>query len=121
MQQVDVASLDLLAYRVHLIEEMRRAGAKGTTFLDFVIAVHIYTFRAHGTRPQTLIDYLDASRWTIRDSIDRLERNAVIVREHRLYYPTRMCADLANAESDAMLSKVGRLCDAVAELRKDGA
>lgn len=107
-----LALLDLMANRVHVVEQYRRAGAKGMTFLDHVLAIHIFAFRAHGTRQQHLVDYLDASRWTIRDSLDRLERNKIIVRREGLYFPAAPMADMANAEADDTLAKIARLCEA---------
>jgi hypothetical protein len=110
MHGLMVPYLDLLAQTQHILEEWKRRGAKGTTFLDMVIIAHVFTFK--GTRQQALVDYLDASRWTIRDSCDRCERNGQIVKVDGRYYPTDLVAEITNDEAGGIIAKIIRLCDA---------
>lgn len=119
-QAVLTMHLELLIYRTDIVAEYRRRGAKGMTFLDYVILFFIHTFQAEGVRQQNLIDAIGAARSTIRDSLARLERNELVVRMgedgETLYY----CAPGAITESDRrdVFARVERISEALAAAKR---
>ena len=117
---VTIATLDLMAERLRLVAAFRQHGATGTTYVDAVISVYLYAWRDEGTRAQSLIDYLAVPRGTIRDSLSRMERNSLTVRDDGLYYPTALVATVFNETVEDAMKKITRLCDAVAEYREMG-
>jgi DNA-binding HxlR family transcriptional regulator len=120
MQVLLVAYLDWLATNVQIVTEYQERGAKGMTHLDMVLISHIFTFRAEGTRPQEIINWLSVPRRTIRTSLNRMESNGLVVREAGRYYPTDIVATFVNDNAPGVLAKLARLCDAFADYRKAG-
>jgi hypothetical protein len=120
MQAVLVAYLDLLATNVAIVREYQLRGAAGMTHLDMVLISHIFTFRAQGVRQQELINWLATPRRTIRDSLNRMESNGLVVRREGRFYPTEFVAKFYNGNADPVLVKIARLCDAFADYRDKG-
>lgn len=113
MQAVLIAHLDLILHRLHTVDEYQRRGAKGMTYLDYAVLLLIHTFdRDGGTIQQSIVDAIHAKRWTIRDSLRRLERNGLIQRDAAGLYRTTDAGRPDYEEIREILKKVMRVCEA---------
>jgi predicted transcriptional regulator len=117
-RQVLVTYLNLLSSRLRVVALLQRQYA-GITYVDTIVNLHVFAFRDGGTRQQHLIDSLGIPRRTIRDSLVRLERFDLIVREGALYYPSDTTARLANEMLGEVFANVGLLCDSVNDYRQN--
>ncbi len=117
MHRVMLAYVELLAGRLKVVEEYRRRGI-AITVTDSIITLSIFTWAHEGTRPQYLIDTLGMPRRTVRDSLTRLERQGVVVREaNGRYYPAQVVAEISNTFWDRHSLDIRRLCDTISDYR----
>jgi len=118
-----MAFVDLLIWRANRTYELREKADTSTlslfdqTVWSYIVA---YELAGHGgTRQQTLINTLkNVPRTTIRDSLRKLRKGNLIIRDHRnLYHPTTLSGLLTEDGLSEAVTLLNRLAETFLDWR----